>query len=161
MFRKIFLEVCKIKNYFVKISCSAKFWQNILNFAKFEVNFAKHKIKNFGKISWNYENKNFAATLLLHNLPSATHPLLPSVRRFSNAVRQCYFEMKTIKEPYFSILSSIILWFIYSIPNLTGWVTDTDCASKQNLINSKHFYIYVFTQLVTTLRDEYLLYHES
>ena len=62
------------------------------------------------KISQNYENKNFAATLLLHNLPSATHPPLPSARRFFNAARQSYFEMKTNTEPYFSILSSIILW---------------------------------------------------
>ena len=58
----------------------------------------------------NYENKNFAATLLLHNLPSATHPPLPSGRRFFNVAQQCYFEMKTNTEPYFSILSSIILW---------------------------------------------------
>ena len=49
------------------------------------------------------------ATLLLHNLPSATHPPLPSARRFFNEARQCYFEMKTKKEPYFSILSSLIL----------------------------------------------------
>ena len=62
------------------------------------------------KISRNYENENFAATLLLHNLPSATHPPLLSARRFFNAVRQCYLEMKTNKVPYFSILSSIILW---------------------------------------------------
>ena len=26
------------------------------------------------------------------------------------SARQCYFEMKINKEPYFSILSSIILW---------------------------------------------------
>ena len=35
----------------------------ILNFAKFEENFGTHKIKNFAKISRNYENQNFAATL--------------------------------------------------------------------------------------------------
>ena len=47
------------------------------------------KIKNFAKIFQNYENENFAATLLLHNLPSATHPPLPSARRFFNAAGQC------------------------------------------------------------------------
>ena len=31
----------------------------ILNFAKLEENFTKHKIKNFGKISRNYENEIF------------------------------------------------------------------------------------------------------
>ena len=65
----------------------------------------------FSKISRNYENKNFSATLLLHNLPSATHPPLTSARRFFNAAQQCYFEMMTNKELYFSILSSIILWW--------------------------------------------------
>ena len=45
----------------------------ILNFAKFEENFAKHEIKIFAKIWQNYKNRHFAATilLLLHNLPSA------------------------------------------------------------------------------------------
>ena len=57
------------------------------------------------------KNENFAATLLLHNLLSATHPPLLSARRFFNAVRQCYFEMKPNKEPCFSILSIIILWY--------------------------------------------------
>ena len=60
-------------------------------------------------ISRNYKNENFEATLLLHNLPSATHSPLPSARRFFNAAQQCYFEMKTNTEPYFSVLSSIIL----------------------------------------------------
>ena len=54
--------------------------------------------------------KMFAATLLLHNLPSATHPSLPSAKRFFIVARQCYLEMKTIKQPYFYILSSLILW---------------------------------------------------
>ena len=36
---------------------------------------------------------------------------LPSARRFFNGAWQCYFEMKTNKELYFSILSSIILWY--------------------------------------------------
>ena len=81
----------------------------IFNFAKFKENFSKHKTKNFAKISRNYKNENFAATLLLHNLRSATHPPLPSARRFFNVAWQCYFEIKTNTEPYFSILSSIIL----------------------------------------------------
>ena len=71
-----------------------------MNFEKFAERFAKHKIKNFAKI----------LQPLLHNLPSATHPPLLYARRFFNAAWQCYFEMKTNKEPYFSILSSIILW---------------------------------------------------
>ena len=50
----------------------------------------------------------------LHNLLSATPPPLPSARRFFNAERQCYSEMKMHKEPYFSILSSIILWVTYT-----------------------------------------------
>ena len=82
---------------------------------KFEENFAKHKIKNLVKISWNYKNKNFAATLLLHNVASAFHPPLLSARRFFTVARQCYFEMKMNTEPYISILWSIILcltpWF--------------------------------------------------
>ena len=49
-------------HYFVKISCFAKFWENNLNLAKFEENFAKHEITNFAKILRNYENKHFAAT---------------------------------------------------------------------------------------------------
>ena len=49
------------------------------------------------------------ATLLLNNLPSATHPPLKSAKRFFIAAQQCYLEIKTIKQPNFSILSSIIL----------------------------------------------------
>ena len=86
----------------------------IFNFAKLDNNLAKHEIKNFAKISRNYENENFAATLLLHNLPSATYPPLPSARRFFNAVWQCYFEMKPNKGPCFSILSFIILWYYHN-----------------------------------------------
>ena len=66
----------------------------------------KHEVKNFAKFLRNYKDENFAASLLLHNLPSATHP---SGRIFFNVAWQCYFEMKTNTEPYFSILSSIIL----------------------------------------------------
>ena len=81
----------------------------ISNFAKLEENFAKHEIKNF------------AATLLLHNLPSATQPPLQSARIFFNVARQCYFEMKMNTELYFSILSSIILWMNSSYyPNPSG-----------------------------------------
>ena len=35
----------------------------ILNFAKLLENFVSHEIKNFVKISWNYENEKFAATV--------------------------------------------------------------------------------------------------
>ena len=58
------------------------------------------------------EIKIFAAPLLLHNLPFATHPPLPSAKRFFNAAQQCYFDMKTNKEQCFSILSYIILCVI-------------------------------------------------
>ena len=61
-----------------------------LNIAKFKKKFLKHEIKFFLKISRNSENKNFAATLLLHNMPSAIHRPLLFARRFFNAVRQCY-----------------------------------------------------------------------
>ena len=100
----------KIKIILSKFCVSRNFDKIIFNFAKLEENFAKHESKNFAKISRNYKNENFAATLLLHNLPSATHPPLPSARRFFNAVRQCYFEMKPNKELCISILSIIILW---------------------------------------------------
>ena len=97
VFREIFLEFCENQNYLSKFHVLQTFDEIIFNFAKLEEKFTKHEIKNF------------AATLLLHNLPSATHPPLPSARRFFNAARQCYFEMKTNKEPCFSILSFIIL----------------------------------------------------
>ena len=42
----------------------------------------------------------------------ATHPPLPSAKRFFNAAQQCYFDMKTNKEQCFSILSFIILCVI-------------------------------------------------
>ena len=57
-----FREIAK-----TKIAATLRETQNfdkiILNFAKFEGNFAKREIKNSRKISQNYENKNFAATL--------------------------------------------------------------------------------------------------
>ena len=70
----------------------------ILCFAKFSSNFVKFKII-------------LSKFRVSHNLLSATHPPLTSARRFFNAAWQCYFEMKTNTEPYFSTLSSIILWY--------------------------------------------------
>ena len=95
VFCKIFLKLRENQNYFFKIHVSRNFDKIIFYFAKLEKNLAKHKIK----ISQNYENKIFAATLLLHNLlsASATHPPLLSARRFFNAARQCYFYIKTNK----------------------------------------------------------------
>ena len=81
-----------------------------MNFTKFEENVAKPDIKNLARFSEITKTKIFAATLLLHNLPSATHPPLTSAKTFFIGVQQCYFEIKTIKQPYFSILSSLILW---------------------------------------------------
>ena len=40
----------------------------------------------------------------------------PSAKTLFNAVRQCYFEMKTNKELCFSILSIIILWCRPGLP---------------------------------------------
>ena len=100
-FAKKCLKFRKIKNYFDKI---------ILSLANFEGNFTKHEIKNFEKFC------NITKTKILQPpCPysyTATHPPLSSARRFFNAARQCYFEMKTNTEPYFSILSSIILCFL-------------------------------------------------
>ena len=59
VFREIFLQFREIKDYFVKISQSTKFWQIILIFAKFDENFAKHEIKNFAK----FQKQSFSATL--------------------------------------------------------------------------------------------------
>ena len=65
------------------------------------------------KMLWKFRKMNiFAATLLLHNLPSATQPPLLSTKTFFIAAWQCYFGMKTIKQQYFAILSSLILWSI-------------------------------------------------
>ena len=87
-----------LRNSIVKISLNTKLWQNYLNITKLEENYAKHEIKNF------------AATLLLHNLPSA--------KRFFIEARQCYLEMRMIQQPYFSILSSIILWLNQSLKKI-------------------------------------------
>ena len=93
---------------FAKIKIILSKFCVLWNLDKLIFNFAKLE-ENFTKISRNYKNENFAATQLLHNLPYATHPPLLSAKRFFNAARQCYFDMKTIKEPCFSILSIIIL----------------------------------------------------
>ena len=47
VFFEIFLQFREINNYF----------EIILIFAKFKENYAKHKIKNFVKILWNYKNQ--------------------------------------------------------------------------------------------------------
>ena len=94
VFRKIFLEFCKNQNYFVKISCFVKFWQNIFYF----------QFREITKKECLQQPYSYTICHLLLNPP------LPSTRRFFNAVRQCYFDMKTNKEPCFSILSSIFLW---------------------------------------------------
>ena len=112
VFREILLEFCKNSKLFRK---TRNFDKIIFHFAKLEENFVKHEIKNF------------VATLLLHNLPSATYPPLLSARRFFNAARQCYFDMKRNKEPCFSILSSIFLWtniYIYSRAVWQFWDAD-------------------------------------
>ena len=100
------------------ISCFVKF---SLHFANFKIILSKFCV------SWNYQNAKFCShpTLTLHNLPSAAHPPLPSARRFFNAARKCFFEMKKNKELYFSILSSIILWSWHSLIHYTSayiWV---------------------------------------
>ena len=88
-----------------------KFW--ISSFLKFSLNFAKLKIKKFREIM---KTKILQPPfVLLHNLPSATHTPLLSAQRFFNVARQCYFEMKTNKKPYFSFLSSIILKFFHCL----------------------------------------------
>ena len=96
-------------------------------------------------ISRNYENENFAATLLLHNLLSATHPPLSSARRFFNAARQCYFEMKTNTEPYFSILSSIILWHTQYTTYLYKKIRYLLPCLPLILLNSKFTLFYIIT----------------
>ena len=117
-------------------------------------NFAKHKIltKLFWifwhsrKILWNTKLKILrtfyeitktnilAATLLLHNLPSATHPPLPSAKTFFIAARQCYFEMKTIKQPYFSILSSLSLWLGHTYSQQRNLDKNSQTVSKSKTI---------------------------
>ena len=60
--------------------------------AKFKENFPKHEIKNLLKFGEITKTKILQPP---YNLLSATHPPLPSARRFFNVARQCYFEMKT------------------------------------------------------------------
>ena len=104
-----------------KFSKTRNFDKIILNFAKLEENLAKHEIKKFSrKFPEITKTKLVAGTLLLHNLPSATHPPLLSAKRFFIAALQCYLHLKTLKEPYFSILSSIILWIEYYFCTVCG-----------------------------------------
>ena len=84
----------KFKIILSKFCVSPNFDKIILHFAKFEENFAKHKIKIFAKI-WR--------------------------RGSGGTARQCYFEMKTNKELYFSILSSIILCQSLSFQSYKIW----------------------------------------
>ena len=65
----------------------------------------QHQIKIFTKLrKWKF---------CCHPTPTqsavSTQTPLLSARRFFNVAQQCYFEMKTNTEPYFSILSSIVL----------------------------------------------------
>ena len=84
------------------------------------------------------KKKNFAATLLLLNLTSATHPPLLSAIRFFNAAQQCYFEMKTKTEQYFSILSFIILCSALCFCNTWEplWALDRVCYRLKRAIRS-------------------------
>ena len=116
---KFFLNFAKIKIILSKFRVLQNFNKIIFNFAKLEENFTKLKISQL--FFRNCENKYFAATLLLQNLLSATHPPLLSAKRFFNAARQCYFDMKTNKEPCFSLLSIIILWLQL---NKIIWIID-------------------------------------
>ena len=58
----------------------------------------------------------------------------------NSSLRQCYLEMKTNKEPYFSILSSLILWCVYSVKvlkciTLPTYVTSS-CSFLKQFFNS-------------------------
>ena len=85
------------------------------NFVKFQENFVKQEIKYFAKNLQNYKNKIFCS----HPTPTQSavcySPSPPAAKRFFIAARQCYLDLKTLKEPYFSILASIILWFYSTI----------------------------------------------
>ena len=90
----------------------------ILNFTKFKENFTKHEIKNLAKFFWKLRKQKFSQppySYTICRLLHSTHPPLPSSKTFFIAARQCSLEMKTIKQQYFSILSSLILWTTYSI----------------------------------------------
>ena len=72
----------KIKIIVSKFCVPRNFDQIIFTFAKLEENFSKNGIKNFAKLR---KRKFRCNPILLHNLPSATHPPLPSARIFFNA----------------------------------------------------------------------------
>ena len=75
---------------------------------KFGKNFEKHEINYFAKLSRNYENENFRSN------PTPTQSAVcctnSHLLKQSFAARQCFFEMKPIYNPQYSILSSLILW---------------------------------------------------
>ena len=85
----------------LKFRVSRNFDKIILNFAKFEENFAKHEIKIFAKFGeitkTNILQPPYSYSYTICRLLSATHPPLPSTRRFFNVAWKCYFEMKTNK----------------------------------------------------------------
>ena len=62
-FAKFSSNFAKCKIILSKFGETQNFDKIILNFSKFEENFVKQKIQNFAKISRNYKNENFAATL--------------------------------------------------------------------------------------------------
>ena len=62
-FSKFSSNFAKCKIILSKFGETQNFDKIILNFSKFEENFVKQKIQNFAKISRNYKNENFAATL--------------------------------------------------------------------------------------------------
>ena len=92
-------KFCVLQNFDKLISC----------FAKLEENFAKQEIKKFRENFAKLQKRKFLSNPTPTQSVFATHPSLPTAKRFFNAARQCYFDMKTNKEPCFSILSIIIL----------------------------------------------------
>ena len=72
VFREIFLKFRKVQNYFVKISCFAKFKIILSKFCvtKLEENLAKRKIKNFVKTKLLQQPYSYTIFLLLLTLPS-------------------------------------------------------------------------------------------
>ena len=75
---------------------------------KFRENFAKHEINYFWKISRNYKKENFCS----NPTPTQSAVCCTNYRllKHSFAAWQCFFEMKPIYTPQYSILSSLILW---------------------------------------------------
>ena len=72
-------------------------------------------------LSHSQQPYSYTICRLLLTLLFQTHPPLPFAKRLFNVARQCYFDMKANKEPYFSILSIIILWsrFYYGLSSRT------------------------------------------